>query len=195
MKALKLALPVLFSFCLLLAGCSDPSSVVSENQEPDHKTDISVAAKANVDRQHFTVPFPPVPDVDFVPVPAPCFELGEPLQMSGIWSGWTQVVITPTGRVHVTERIDYTEITLRLGDMTWHAGSGASETIIQNVPLTADDRGEAAYNVIHEFNARFISQTDAPDLRVSHRVRQLLTPDGELKKNEFVPFTAECIGK
>lgn len=195
MKTLKLMLPILLSTCLFLAGCSDTPSAVSEQKSSDFETEIAVITKANTDRQNFTVPFPPNPNEDFVPVPAPCLELSEPLQMSGTWHGWMQRVITPTGRVHVTERISYRDIVLRQGDLIWHAGHGASETIIRNVPLTAADQGEAAFNIIHQFNARFISQTDAPDLRVSHSVRQLLGPDGELRKNELVPFSAECIGK
>lgn len=195
MKTLKQTSAVLLGICLLAAGCSDTPSAVSEKKSSDFEKEIAVTTKANTDRQNFTVPFPPDPNVDFVPVPAPCLELGKPLQMSGTWHGWIQRVITPTGRVHVKERISYRDIVLRQGDLIWHAGSGASETIIRNVPLTADDQGEAAFNVIHQFNARFISQTDAPDLRVSHSVRQLLGPDGDLRKNEFEPFAADCIGK
>lgn len=183
MKTLNIATPTLFCICFVLAACSDPSSVVSEKEDTTLETDLAVVTKADVDQRNFTIPFPPVPGVDFASVPAPCLELGEPLQMSGIWSGWIQEVINPSGRVHVTERIDYSEITLRLGDKIWHAGPGASETIIQNLPLESVNVGDAAFNVIHEFHARFISQSDAPDLRVNHRVRQLLTPDGELKKN------------
>ncbi len=198
MKTLKLMLPILLSTCLFLAGCSDQPSAVAHAEKENPILENAIAASSNaatVDRQTFRVPFPPISGVDYAPVPAPCLELGEPLRMSGIWSGWFQVVTISTGRVHVTEHIDYSEITLRLGDLVWHAGPGASEPIIQNVPLTEDDVGDAAFNVMHEFHARFISQNDKPDLRISHRVRQLLTPDGELKKNEFVPFSAECIGK
>ena len=201
MKKLNLILIVLVSSCLILTACSDTYLNVEEESVKSQPEVTALSSNnvftngATVNRQTFTVPFPPIPGVEYAPVPAPCLGLDEPLKMSGIWSGWIQTVIIPPGRVHVTERIDYSEITLRLGDLEWHAGPGASETIIRNVPLTADDRGEAAFNVIHEFHARFVSQTDAPDLQVNHRVRQLLGPDGELRKNEFEPFTAKCIGK
>lgn len=194
MKTLKCFLPILLSIGLFLAGCSDQPSAVVEAEKENPVPENTIAASPNaatVDRQTFTVPFPPNPDVDFVPVPAPCLGLGEPLRMSGTWSGWIQKVTLPNGGIQFTERIDYSEITLKTDDLTWLAGPGASEPIIAKIPA---DNGESALVVRHEFHARFISQNDKPDLRVSHRVRQLITPDGEFKKNEFVPFTAECIG-
>lgn len=177
----------------LTVACDDgtPTAPTSETLGP---TVLSASRAATTDRVTFTVPFPPVPGVEFVPVPAPCLGLGEPLRMSGTWTGWYATVEIPRGRFHLTEHIDYAEISLRTDDLSWVAGPGSTETIVQNVPLTGDDRGEAAFNVIHEFHARFVSQDGAQDLRVSHRVRQLLGPDGELRKNEFVPFNAECIG-
>lgn len=196
MKTLKFTLLIFLSMSLSLAGCSDQPSAIAEKENPVLENTIAASPNAaTVDRQTFSVPFPPNPNVDFVLVSTPCLGLDEPLQMSGTWHGWIQRVVTPNGRVHVTEQISYRDIVIQLGDLVWHAGPGASESIIQNIPLTVDDRGEAAFNIIHQFNARFISQTEAPDLRVSHSVRQLLGPDGELRKNEFVPFTAECIGR
>lgn len=201
MKTLKIILLVPLSFCFIITACSDfnmnaeEDSIASQTEMTDVSADNSSANGATVNRQTFTVPFPPIPGVDYAPVPAPCLELGEPLRMSGIWTGWFEVVTIPSGRLHVTEQIDYSQITLKTDDLTWVAGPGAKEAIIQNLPLTPQDIGDAAYNVIHEFHARFISQNNGPDLHVSHRVRQLLGPDGVLRKNEFVPFTATCIGK
>lgn len=193
MKTLKCFLPILLSICLFLAGCSDQPSAVTEKENPVPKNAISAAPNGStVERQTFRVPFPPNPDVDFVPVPAPCLGLGEPLRMSGMWSGWFQEVTLPHGGSQFTERIDYSEITLKTDDLTWFAGPGASESIVRKMPA---DNGESALVIRHEFHARFISKNEKPDLKVSHRVRQLITPDGEIKKNEFVPFTAECIGK
>ena len=196
MKTLNLILFVLVGSCLFLASCSDSQLRVEERNIQSEPEIVKNASNngATIDRQTFTVPFPPIPGVDFVPVPAPCLGLGEPLRMSGVWTGWFQVVTIPNGRVHVTERIDYSQITLKTDELTWLAGPGASEPIIQNVPLAPEDVGDAAYNVIHEFNALFISQDGEPDVKISHRVRQLLGPDGVLRKNEFIPFTAECIG-
>jgi len=172
----------------------DEDTPTAPTSETLGTTTLSANRAATTDRGTFTVPFPPVPGVDFAPVPAPCLGLGEPLRMSGTWTGWYAAVEIPRGRYHLSEKIDYSEITLRTDELTWVAGPGATETIVQNVPLTGDDVGEAAFNVVHEFHARFVSRDGAPDLHVSHRVRQLLGPDGELRKNEFVPFTAECIG-
>lgn len=177
------------------AACDDatPTDPAAETLAPPS---LAASQAAEVTRQTFTVPFPPIPGVEFAPVPAPCLDLDEPLRMSGVWTGWIETVVLSPGRIHFTERIDYTglSITTAAGDRTWTPSPGASETIVLNLPLTVDDRGEAAFNVMHEFHARFIGQDGDPDLRVEHRVRQLLGPDGELRKNEFEPFTAECIG-
>lgn len=194
MKKLNFLLPILLSTCLFLAGCSDQPSAVADAEKENPVLENTIAASSNaatVDRQTFTQPFPPLPGVDFAPVPAPCLGLGENLRMSGTWSGWFQEVILPHGGSQFIERIDYSEITLKTDDLTWLAGPGASEPIIRKMPA---EIGESALVIRHEFHARFISQNDKPDLRVSHRVRQLVTPDGEMKKNELVPFTAECIG-
>lgn len=142
----------------------------------------------------FRGPFPPNPAVPFVPVPAPCLGLGEPLHMSGTWSGWFRTTLTPTGRLHITEQIDWREITLTLGDLTWLTAPAAYEPIVLILPATVDDLGEAAFVVRHQFTVRFISQNGLPDLRVTHSVKQVLGPDGQFRHNEFVPFTAECIG-
>ncbi len=194
MKIFKCFLTILLSIYLFLAGCSDQPSAIADAEKANPFLDNTITtspSSATVDHQTFTVPFPPIPGVDFAPVPAPCLGLGEPLRMSGTWSGWFQGVTLPNSGSQFTERIDYSEITLKTDDLTWLAGPGASEPIIRKIPA---DNGESALVIRHEFHARFISQNDKPDLRVSHRVRQLLGPDGELRKNEFEPFTAECIG-
>lgn len=162
---------------------------------------------ATTNRETFTSPFPPNPEIESVPVSAPCLGLDAPPRMSGMWSGWFQIVLSPSGRAQITEHIDYGQIVIRTDDRTWLAGPGASEPIVLNVPASLDARG--SFTVRHEFHARFISQDAEPDLRVEHRVRQLfefqLDDEGEvvldeegrpvfvIKKNEFEPFTAECI--
>ena len=202
MKTLKLILLILVSSCLYVTACSDTH--LSTEEEPVKSQPIVTGlsgshASANgaiVKRQSFITPFPPIPGVEYAPVPAPCLELDEPLKMSGIWTGWFQQVIAPNGRRYITEHIDYSGIFLRLGEQVWKAGPGASEPIIiNNIPLTEEDEGEAAFVAIHEFHARFISQNAMPDLRVNHRVRILVGPNGELRKNVFEPFKAECIGQ
>lgn len=139
-------------------------------------------------------PFPPDPNLPFVPVSAPCLGLGEPLQMSGTWSGWFTLTLVPAGRVRITEHIDYADVALRLGTLMWVAGPGASETIVQILPATIDDFGEAAYVVRHQFTARYLSQDGLSDLLVTHSLKAVLGPDLQFRHNEFVPFSAECIG-
>lgn len=179
-----------------LALACDDAALTDPGTEVLAPPSLSASRAADVDRRTFTVPFPPNPAVDFAPVPAPCLELDQPLRMSGAWTGWTQTVQLSPGRLHLTEYIDYSGIMLATaaGDRTWTPGPGASETIVANVPVSGDDVGDAAFNVRHEFHVRFVSGDGGPDLRIEHRVRQLLGPDGELRKNEFEPFTAECIG-
>lgn len=185
---------------LALASCAETGQL-TDPTEADGTLEAGAASFAKSDNAAvvqtgtFSGPFPPNPAVPFIPVPAPCLGLGEPLQMSGTWSGWFRVVETKNGRVHVTEQIDWSEVDIVLGDLTWRPGPGAFESIVQNLPATADDLGEAAYVVRHQFTIRFLSQDGLPDLRVTHSAKQVLGPDLEFRHNEFVPFTAECIGR
>lgn len=183
----------------LLAACSDSPTQVDDAATPE-ATAASMASTnsraAVTDRQTFTVPFPP-PPAEFVPVPAPCLALDEPLRMSGVWTGWYRTTTTANGREHTTEYIDYSGITMRLGDLRWLPGPGAHEVLVFNVPAPgfgADDV-DGAFSIRHEFHARFLSQDGLPDLRVSHRVKMLLDATGVLRHDEFVPFEAECIGR
>lgn len=186
-KTTWILVPLLAAF-----GCTDGQ--VTDPAAGDGPLAPAAPALAAATSTHtFSGPFPPNPAVEYVPVAAPCLELGEPLHMSGTWAGWYRVTVTPQGRVHVTEQIDWSAVDLTLGDLTWVPGPGAYEPIVQNVPATRDDLGEAAYVVRHQFNIRYVSQNGLPDLRVTHHVKQLLSPDLELIHNEFGPFSAVCI--
>lgn len=193
---LTLRRAVLTPLVLLFAAgaCSEAPTQVAESAALD------VSANANAattERQTFTQPFPdPDAPFDFVSVAAPCLGLGEPLQMSGTWTGWYQTTTTAHGREHTTEYIDYSQITIELGDLTWLPGPGAHEIFIFNVPAPGFDLEDVAggFNVRHEFHTRFLSQDGLPDLRVSHRIKQLVDGNGVLRKIEFVPFAGECIG-
>lgn len=181
-----------------LASCAD-SGVVTDPAGPDQTLEVSPPALASSNGAvtgsgTFRQPFPPNPAVPYIPVPAPCLSLGEPLQMSGFWSGWFTTVLTPNGRLHVTEQIDWSEVALALGDLKWLPGPGAFEPIVLNLPATVDDQGEAAFIVRHEFHVRFISQNGLPDLMVTHSVKQVLGPDLQFRHNEFEPFATECLG-
>jgi hypothetical protein len=194
MKALNFILLILLSTSLFLAGCSEQPSVVIEEENIESQIEMTGFEHNNaatITRQTFTVPFPPDPAIDFIPVPAPCLGLGEPLRMSGIWSGWFQVVILSNGGSQFTERIDYSEITLKTDDLTWLAGPSANQTIISSIPA---DTGESALVIRHEIKARFASQNGHPDLLVSRRFRLGVSADRTVRHSEFESFKAECIG-
>lgn len=80
---------------------------------------------------------------------------------------------TADGRRHVQELIDYSQITVVLGDLTWLPGPGAHESLIFNVPAPGQgvEDVDGAFNIRHEFHARFASQDGLPDLRISHSVK------------------------
>lgn len=148
---------------------------------------------AEVQEGTFSGPFPPPPEIPFAPVSAPCLGLGEPLQMSGTWSGRFRIVVTPTGHFHLNELIDYSEVPIRLGGLTWLPGPGATEAIVDNGPLS----GSGSATVIrHELHNRYISQDGLSDLHVTHRIKIVVGPDGTLRHFEGIPpsFSATCIG-
>lgn len=183
----------------LLAACSDSPTQVDDAVTPAATTASLASTNSSAavtDRQTFTLPFPPGP-AEFVPVPAPCLALDGPLRMSGVWTGWFQTTTTANGRRHTTEYIDYSGITIELGDLRWLPGPGAHEILVFNVPAPGFgvDDVDGAFNIRHEFHARFISQDGLPDLRVGHRVTVLLDATGVFRHDEFVPFEAECIGQ
>lgn len=185
---------------LFAAACGEAPTEFIDAPPPDITATADVTADANAattKRETFEEPFPrPDFPLPYVPVPAPCLDLGEPLQMSGTWTGWIQSTETAAGRLHTTEYIDYSQITVELGDLTWLPGPGAHEILVFNVPAPGLELDEVsgAFNIKHQFNTRFLSQDGLPDLRVSHSQKVLVDGNGVLRHAEFVPFEAECIG-
>lgn len=191
-RALWIVIPALALF-----GCGESGQLTDPLAKP--ASHLSVPPGLAADNSGaipvtgtFIGPFPA--NAPYFPVPAECLNLGEDLQMSGTWSGSYMGVLISAGRQHWTEQIDWSEVNLTLGALTWKPGPGAYELITENLPLTNDDYGDAAYVVHHQFAVRYISQNGLPDLLVTHHIKQLLLPDLELLQNEAVMFTAECIG-
>lgn len=176
-----------------VAACSEAPTEVADVAAPDVSANTNAAT---TERQTFEMPFPdPATGLEFVPVPAPCLGLGEPLQMSGTWTGWVQSTETAAGRLHTTEYIDYSQITVELGDLTWLPGPGANEIIVSNWPApTAQTLPPGGFTYKHEFNTLFRSQDGLPDLRIRHSWKVTVTGNLDFVHDEFVPFEAECIG-
>ncbi|MDP2497469.1 MAG: hypothetical protein Q8W44_05675 [Candidatus Palauibacterales bacterium] len=195
MTHLRRTLPVMLIVLFASAACGElPSTAPSaaETAAVDLKASASPNA-ATTERQTFTVPFPDPEIAPYVPLPTPCLELGEPLQMGGIWTGWAQITTTARGRRHLTEYIDYSQVTIVLDDMTWLPGPGAHEILIFNWPARTP-LPPGGFTRKHEFNTIFRSQNGLPDLRVRHRVKVTVNGKLEFVHNEFVPFVAECLG-
>lgn len=128
-------------------------------------------------------------------VDAPCVD-DEPLAVTGRWKGWFRLALTNGGHVHLTEHIDWSEVTLVATDgRTWKPGPGAHESFSFNLPATNADLGESAYMTMHNLRARFDSQDGDSDLRVWHTIHVVLGPDLEFRIQKIVlPFVGECIG-
>lgn len=192
MKTLKLIILPTLCLCLLTA-CSVNQAEEEITKENIALEDLLLENKAGnaaaTDRQTFSVPAPPAP------VSAACLGIDD-LKLDGTWTGWVQIAQTSNGHVHITEYIDYSEVTITSMStgLSWTAAAGAHENIILNLPATGDDLGDSAFNVKHQFNARFLGPEGYQNLLVSHSFKQLLGPDLELRHNEFVPFSAKCIG-
>lgn len=182
---------------LFAAACNEAPTELTDASPSDITATTGVTANANAattDRQTFEIAFPPPwSGLEYVPVPAPCLGLGEPLQMSGTWTGWTQSTETAAGRLHTTEYIDYSQIAIELGDLTWLPGPGAHEIIVSNWPVQVP-LPPGGFTYKHEFNTLFRSQDGLPDLRVRHSWKTTVTGNLDFVHDEFVPFEASCIG-
>lgn len=177
--ALFLALPF-----LLLTACD--GTLGTEPEAPLQAPESALHAEgAAVARGAYPWDFGPVP------VDAPCLaDHGvESAAIGGTWGVRVQRVITPAGRIFWNEFLDYSDVRVTAGDLTWEPGSGAHEKI----QWMGDP---APRNVVHELHIRYISQDGLPDLRVTHRIHRVLGPDGTLRRSYGVPptFSAECLG-
>lgn len=187
----RLGRSVLPTVALTLAALA----IACDGAPPTHPESDRLAAPrfaggAFTERGTFTVPAPPAASVI-----APCVD-DEPLQVLGTWSGWFRLSETPSGHVHLTEHIDWSDVTLRATDgRTWTPGPGAHESFSFNDPATSADLGERAYTVMHNLRARFNSADGDSDLQVWHTIHVVLGPDLELRVLRVVlPFQGKCVG-
>lgn len=170
---------------LSFTGCDQGPSPTEPPVLAESPPVLASSAAASVDRGEYSVPFPP----GAPPLATPaCLDLDEALRIGGTWTIRYQVVRTPNGRQHWTEHLDYSQVWLTSGDLSWRPGPGAEEIIV----WIGDANG--VRNVIHQFNARYNSQDRLPDLRVSHSVHLVVGPDGTTHHFDSVFFTAQCLG-
>lgn len=195
MNLLRRTAPTVLVLSMALVGCREtPATAPSSDEMTAPALDASASSHAaETDRETFTDPFPRNPAVDFVPVPAPCLGLGDPLQMSGTWTGWRQITTTAAGREHLTEYIDYSQIIVVLGELRWLPGPSAHEVIVSNWPVQLP-LPPGGFTYRHAFNTLFRSQDGLPDLRIRHSWKTTVTGNLDFVHDEFVPFAAECIG-
>jgi hypothetical protein len=178
---------VLTALGLTLAGIAGACDSVVPT-DPAAKAPVNpafaAAGGASVSTGTFTWPFP----AGAPPVSAPCLGLEEPIRIVGTWLIRYHEVLSPSGRATYTEHLDYSDVALVAGELVWRAGPGATETII----WLEDDDG--VRNITHVFHGRYLSQNGLPDLQVSHSVHLIWGPDGELRRDYGVAFSAKCVG-
>lgn len=176
--ALVLALAAAFVACDESAQLTEPA--VEEAAAPS----FSASNAATTTRESFSFPF------GGPPIAAPCLGLDE-LVITGTVSGWIQETTTSNGHVHLNERIDFTDLTASGGGRSWTAGPGAHEIWSVNLGIP----GDHALNVTHEGRSLFVGLDGAPDIRLVHRIHQVLTAELEFVVNEITALSVECIGE
>lgn len=179
----SIPLVLVLALGVVTVGCDDPAPT---NPAPESVAAPAFSADAAATTERETFVFP---DVTLVP-DATCLDLGEDLPITGSVSGWIQTTTTSDGRVHVSERLDFTDLTASAGGHTWTAGPGAHEVWSVNLGVP----GEYALNVTHEGHSRFVGLDGAPDFLLVHRIHQVLTPGLELVVNEITGLAVQCVG-
>lgn len=181
--------PATLVVALALACAESPPTGPASGRESAVRVHASENAAVTWS-ETFSVPSPPIR------MTVPCLGTDNQLQMSGTWNGWARYAQTANGHLHISEHVDWSDVRIvSTGGRTWLPGPGAHESFTFNLPVAAEDEGESAYTVMHAMHGRFLSQDGAQDLQVSHAWHQLLGPDLVLRRNEFVPFGAHCLGQ
>lgn len=119
--------------------------------------------------------------------PAPCLGDGVRLVITGSISGWDLITSTPTGKTHIAERIDMTQLSATHGGHTWTAAPGSHE--IWSFMIAPGGMA----NRIHVGNTMFTSETTDLKLKFVHRIHVQIHPDGsrEILRNIF---EVQCVG-
>lgn len=193
MTTVRRTIPATLALLFVAAACSETPTKVPQTSSRAPGAASTAAASASARSQGaLTVQGTDHVDVE-IPLTAPCLGLSQPLQLAGTWHIRYSANRTPRGQVHYAEHLDYSDVPIvpATGDgPTWLPVPGASESIVLKFPGT---EGSAEVRR-HEFHARYRSQDGLPDLRVFHRVRILLGPDGAVRHEEVViPFEGECV--
>jgi len=173
---------------ILIAGCdgepNGPELADPEEEVGAVVTTAKSSSGADVERRMLPFRFGPAP------LSAACLngQVDTAPSIGGVWKVRFHRLQTPTGREHFNELLDYSDVQIAAGEFTWRPGPGAKEKIV----IHTDTSG--LRTSMHAFNARYLSQDALPDLRVYHRVRITIGPDGTLRHFEFTPFSATCLG-
>jgi hypothetical protein len=130
---------------------------------------------------------------DFGPVPLnfPSFVscLGGAAFVTGSFSGWDRIVERSDGSVHITRKMDVSNVSITFDGQVWTAGPNASEIFITN--FSGDL--EANQQVEHLGVVVFRAEDDAPALRLVHHIQFVRLPSGELQLNRQL-FAIQCVG-
>jgi hypothetical protein len=168
---------------MLLAACSAelPASPSALRPTPVDLVGSPGASLANSDAGA-TVSF-----VEFGPIPirfsafSSC--LGEPVLISGSFSGRNQLVTMPDGSTHLTQILDVSQVRIAHGATVWTPGPSAQEIFIIN-----ERQSEHVGKVV------FRAANGGPELRLVHTIHMVRLPDGELQVNRQI-FDVLCVGQ
>lgn len=193
MTTVRRAIPAALALLFVAAACSEtPTELPRSSLAPPGSASAAAASSTATSQGALTVRDTYDWDVE-IPVTASCLGLSQPLQLAGTWHVRYSANRTPRGQVHYAEHLDYSDVPIvpvAVDGPTWMPVPGASESIVLKFP---GEEGSAEVRR-HEFHARYLSQDGLPDLRVFHRIRILVGPDGGVRHREVViPFEGECI--
>lgn len=132
-------------------------------------------------------------------VPAGAFEPGttcpglDHVEITGTITGWDQYTELASGREHVTENDDFSQLSATGGAWSWVASSEAHEIWSWNVFPDLGLAAPAAQDITHEGRSLFIGLNGAPNFILVHRIHEVVTPSGDITVWNITPVTAECI--
>ena len=169
-------------------GACDDAALSGPQSDVVSPTDIPANSNAaTTQRGTFSFLFG---GTDGVTLPAACLDLSDGLLITGRVSGQFKLTETSQGHFHLTEYLDFSDLTATGNGLTWNASPGAHEIFQFNL----GEFGEYAVNVTHEGHSVFMGEGAAPDFRLVHRIHQVLTPNFDLTVNEITPLSVQCLG-
>lgn len=169
----------------LLAACDHRNPTAPEAAARG----ITGLKRANSGATTYYKPFGPF-EIFFPFTPA-C--LGEQVLVVGTLSGSDRVVERPDGSVHITEKMDVSDVRITLGSQVWTPGPNASEIFIKDFPPGVPQEALGlARHAEHVGVVIYRADDGRPALRLHHRLKILRLPGGELQVFRNV-FDIDCI--